>query len=118
MQDDVSLGLIWTNADSVRRVNRVEAHGGLITNAWSACELLEARGSAWSTCLTIRSFRQRMWARVRFFLAVLGWVLLGIGCSVMLCFCFGSWMNRTIRSKSCKDCGDDSSNWLLTMATR
>ena len=118
MQDDVNLGLMWTNADSVKRVKRVEAYGGLVTNAWSVCELLEARGGAWSACLTIRSFRQCVWARVRFFLAVLDWVLLGIGCSVMLCFCFGSWMNRTMTSKSCKDYGDDGSNSLLTMVTR
>ena len=83
-----------------------------------ACELLEVRGGTWSACLIARSFRQRVWARVRFFLAVLGWVLLGIGCSVTLCFCFGSWMNRTMRSESCKDCENDGGNSLLTVATR
>ena len=38
MQDDVSVGLTWTNADSVRRVKRVEARGDSVTRA---CELLE-----------------------------------------------------------------------------
>ena len=33
---------------------------------------------------------ERMEARVMQFLAVLGWVLLGIGCSVFLCLFFGS----------------------------
>ena len=118
MQDDVSVGLTWTNADSVKCVKRVEARGDSVTGAWSACELLEAYVGTWSVCLTVKSFRQRVWARVRFFLAILGWVLLRIGCSFTLCFCFGSWMNRTMRSESCRDCGCGGSNLLLTMATR
>ena len=95
-----------------------EERGDSVTNTWSACELLVAHDNAWSACLTVRSFRQRVWVSVRSFLAVLGWVLLGIGCSITLCLYFGSWMNRTMRSESCKDCGCDGGDSLLIVITR
>ena len=56
------------------------ARGG----AW---QVLTARGGTWQRVLV----RQKLQAaRVMQFLAVLGWVLLGIGCSVFLCLLFGS----------------------------
>ena len=64
-----------------------------------------------------RNFRWRVEARVRFFPAVLGWVFLGIVCSVTLCLCFDSWMSKTMRSESCWDCGHDGGDSLLTVAT-
>ena len=51
------------------------------------------------------------------FLAVLGWVLLGIDYSVTLCLFFGSWMSRTMISESCRDCGRDGGDSLLTVTT-
>ena len=51
------------------------------------------------------------------FLAVLGWVLLEIGCSVALCLYFGSWMSRAMISESCRDCGRDGGDSLLTVTT-
>ena len=51
-------------------------------------------------------------------MAVLGWVLLGISCSVTLCLCFGSWMSRTMISESFRDCGHDDGDSLLTVTTR
>ena len=38
----------------------------------------------------LRNFSRRVEARVMQFLAVLGWVFLGIGCFVFLCLLFGS----------------------------
>ena len=90
------------------------AHGGLVTNVCSACELLVVHGNA---CSTVKSFRQHVWSRVRSFLAILGWVLLEIGYSVMPCLWFGSLMNKTMRSESCKDYGCDGNNLLLIVAT-
>ena len=46
-----------------------------------------ARGGAWQHVLVRQKLQP---ARVMQFLAVLGWVLLGIGCSVFLCLFFGS----------------------------
>ena len=103
MQDDVSLGLTWKDADGLWRVVHVE----------HVC----TSGGAWSACSTVKRFRQLVWVRVRFFLAVLGWVLLGIRCSVTLCLCFGSWMNIMIRSESRRNYGRDSDDSLLTMNT-
>ena len=57
-------------------------------------------------------------ARVMYFLAVLGWVLLGIGCSVALCLLFGSWMSRTMISETCRDYGCDGGDSLLSVITR
>ena len=91
----------------------MEAHGGSVSGTWSACELLVACDGTWNACSTVRSFRQCVWAHVKSFLAVLGWVLLEIGYSITLCLCFGSWMNRTMRSESCKDYGHDGGDLLL-----
>ena len=103
MQDDVNLGLTWKDADGLWRVVHVE----------HVC----TSGGAWSACSIVKRFRQLVWVRVRFFLAVLGWVLLGIRCSVTLCLCFGSWMNIMMRSKSRRNYGRDSDDSLLTMNT-
>ena len=92
---------------------------------WQACVARGGRVSwhvrdtngAWSACSWGRNFSCRMGARVRWFLAVLGWVLLGIVCSVTLCLCFDSWMSRMMRSESCWDCGHDSGDSLLTVTT-
>ena len=67
--------------------------------------LLTTRGGVWSACSWGRNFRRRVAARVMQFLAVLGWVLLGIGCSVFLCLLFGSWMHRTLISECCSTVG-------------
>ena len=73
---------------------------------WSgACQVLTARGGAWSACSWGRNFRRRVGAHVMQFLAVLGWVLLGIGCSIFLCLLFGSWMHRTLISECCSTMG-------------
>ena len=44
-------------------------------------------------------------------------VLLRIGCYVALCLCFRSWMSRMMISKSCRDCGRDGSDSLLSVTT-
>ena len=93
--------------------------------AWRPCVLaregyrrhVAARGGAWSACSWGRNFSQCVGARVRCFLAVLGWVLLGIVCSVTQCLCFDSWMSRTMRSESCWDCGRDGGDSLLIVTT-
>ena len=87
------------------------------TGACSACETMVVSGGTWSACLIVKSFRKRVWACVQSFLAVHGWVLLVIGCFVMLCLFFGSLMNKMMRSESCRNCGCDDSNLLLTVAT-
>ena len=87
---------------------------GAWTGAWGAREV---RGSAWSTCLWGRNFSRRVEAHVMQFLAVLGWVLLGIGCSVFLCLFFGSWMHKTLISECCRYCGHDGGDSLLTVMT-
>ena len=62
--------------------------------------------------------RQKLQAmRVMYFLAVLGWVLLGIGCFVALCLLFGSWMSRTTISETCRDYGCDGGDSLLSVIT-
>ena len=71
----------------------------------------------WSACSWGRNFSQRIEARVMQFLAVLSWVLLGIGCSVFLCLFFGSWMRRTLISECCKYCGRDGGGSLLIVTT-
>ena len=68
--------------------------------AWGAWSRVTERGGAWSACTWGRNFSWRVRARVRWFLAVLGWVFLGIVCSITLCLCFSSWMSRTMRSES------------------
>ena len=74
-----------------------------------------ARGGA---CSWGRNFSQRVEARVMQFLAVLGWVLLGIGRSVFLCLLFGSWTHRTLISECCRYCERDGDGSLLTVTTR
>ena len=54
---------------------------------------------AWSACSWGRNFSRRVEARVMQFLAVLDWVLLRMGCSVILCLFVGSWMHRTLISE-------------------
>ena len=44
-------------------------------------------------------------------------VLLRIGCSVALCLCFRSWISRTMISESCRDCGRDDGDLLLSVTT-
>ena len=90
-QCDITLGLTWQDAKRSRRVERVGRVG--------------ERGN-W-----------RMEARVMQFMAVLCWVLLGIGYSVFLCLFFGSWMSRTLISENCRYCGRDSGGSLLTVTT-
>ena len=102
------LGLTWQEAKRSRRVGRVSEHG---TSAW---QILTARGGA---CSWGRNFSQRVEARVMHFLAVLGWVLLKIGCSVFLCLLFGSWMRRTLISECCRYCKRDDGGSLLTVTT-
>ena len=87
------------------------------TGAWGAWRILTACGDAWSACSWGRNFSQRVEARVMHFLAVLGWVLLKIGCSVFLCLLFGSWMRRTLISECCRYCKRDDGGSLLTVTT-
>ena len=107
VQDDDKLW--WSRACRARE--------GWVSGACSACVLVAAHGGVWSMCSTIKSFRRCMRAHVRSFLVVLGWVLLDIGCSVTVCLCFGSWMNRMMRSDSCRDYGRDGDDSLLTVTT-
>ena len=74
-------------------------------------------GGPWSVCSWGRNFSRHVAARVMQFLAVLGWVLLGIGRSVFLCLFFGCWMSRTLISESCRYCGCDGGGSLLTVTT-
>ena len=87
------------------------------TGTWGAWQVPTARGGAWSTCSWGRNFSRRVEARVMQFLAVLGWVLLSIGCFVFLCLFFGSWMHRTLISECCRYFGRDGSGSLLTVTT-
>ena len=105
---DVTLRLMWQDAKRSRCVG---------IGAWGAWRILTVRGGAWSACSWGRNFSRRVEARVMQFLAVLGWVLLGIGCSVFLCLFFGNWMSRTLISKSCRYCGRDGGGSLLTVTT-
>ena len=87
------------------------------TGAWGAWQVPVARGGAWSAWSWGRNFSRHVEARVMQFLAVLGWVLLGIGCSVFLCLFFGSWMHRTLISGCCRYCRRDGGGSLLIMTT-
>ena len=86
-QCGITLGLTWQYVKQNRRVGACERH-------WRC-----------------------VGARVMYFLAVLGWVFLGIGCSVTLYLYFGSWMSRTMISESCRDCGRDGDDSLLSVTT-
>ena len=106
--------------DTGRRVWHVgahEAHDGDGLSVWGAWWRVMECGVVWSACSWDKNFSRRVGARVRWFLAVLGWLLLGIICSITLCLCFSSWMSRTMRSKSCRDCRRDSGNSLLIVTT-
>ena len=85
------------------------------TGAWGAWHVPTACGGAWSACSWGRNFGWRVEARVMQFLAVLGWVLLRIGCSIFLCLFFGSWMRKTLISECCRYCGRDGGGSLLTV---
>ena len=111
------LGLTWQEESSSRRVWHVSERGLARGGAWGAWQVPTARGGAWSACSWGRNFSRRMEARVMQFLAVLGWVLLGIGRSVFLCLLFGSWMHRTLISECCRYCGRDGGGSLLTVTT-
>ena len=112
-QCDVTLRLMW---QYVKRSCRVWACGehveAVCPGAWG---IRMGRGGAWSTCSWGRNFSRHVGARVRWFLAILGWVLLKIFCFVTQCLCFDSWMSWTMRSKSCWDCGRDGGDLLLTV---
>ena len=114
-QCDVTLRLMW---QYVKRSCRVWACGehveAVCPGAWG---IRMGRGGAWSTCSWGRNFSWRMKARVMQFLAVLGWVLLGISYSVFLYLFFGSWMHTTLISECCRYFGRDGGGSLLTMAT-
>ena len=72
---------------------------------------------AWSACSWGRNFSRRVEARVMQFLAVLGWVLLGIDSSVFLYLFFGSWMRRTLIFECCRHCRRDGGGSVLTVTT-
>ena len=116
-QCDITLGLTWQYVKRSRHVERIGRVGSVCPCTWGAWEILMARGGTWSTCLWGRNFSRHVEVCVMWFLAVLGWVLLGIGCFVTLCLCFGSWMSRTMISKSCRDCGRDGGDSLLIVTT-
>ena len=91
--------------DTGRRVWHVgahEAHDGDGLSVWGAWWRVMECGVVWSACSWDKNFSRRVGARVRWFLAVLGWLLLGIICSITLCLCFSSWMSKTMRSESCR----------------
>ena len=106
--------LTWQEEKGSRRVwcmsERGLALGGRVRH-------VAAHGSAWSACSWGRNFSRHVEACVMQFLAVLGWVLLGIGCFVFLCLFSGSWMHRTLISEYCKYCGRDGGGLLLTVTT-
>ena len=108
------LRLTWQEAKRSRHVGRMSERG---TGAWGAWQILTARGDAWSACSWGRNFSRRVEARVMQFLAVLSWVLLGIGCSVFLCLFFDSWMRRTLISECCRYYGRNGGGSLLTVIT-
>ena len=109
--------LTWQDAKHSRRVESVGRVGEHGTGAWGAWRILTMRGDAWSACSWGRNFHRRVEARVMQFLVVLGWVLLGIGCSVFLCLFFGSWMSKTLIFESCRYCGHDGGGSLLIVTT-
>ena len=87
------------------------------TGAWGRVRCVAGTVDAWSACSWGRNFSRRVEARVMQFLAVLGWVLLGIGCFVFLCLFFGNWIHRTLISECCRYCGRDGGGSLLTVTT-
>ena len=105
------LGLTWQEEKQQQRVSvRGLACVGRVRRVADT-------SGAWSTCSWGRNFSWRVEARVMQFLAVLGWVLLGIDRSVFLCLLFGSWMHKTLISECCRYCGRDGGGSLLTVTT-
>ena len=101
------LGLTWQEEKQQQaRVAHV-AHECTWTGTWGRVRRVVGTDGVW----------RRVEARVMQFLAVLGRVLLGIGCSVFLCLFFGSWMHRTLISECCRYCGHDGGGSLLTVTT-
>ena len=90
------LWLTWQ--EEKQQQARVAREWEWVVGAW---QVLTTRDGAWSTCSWGRNFSWRVEARVMQFLAVLGWVLLGMCCSVFLCLFFGSWMHRMLISECC-----------------
>ena len=90
------LGLTW-QAETQQQAREWEWFG-----AWGR---VTGTDGEWSACSWGKNFRRHVGARVIQFLAVLGWVLLGIGCSVFLCLFFGSWMHRTLIFECCSTVG-------------
>ena len=78
------------------------------TGAWGHVRRVAGTDGAWR-CVERVLVRQKLQpargARVMQFLAVLGWVLLGIGFFVFLCLFFGSWMHRKLISECCSTVG-------------
>ena len=56
---------------------RMEARDDAIPGVWGAWEWLTELGGTWNVCSWGRNLSWRVWAHVRWFLAVLGWVCLG-----------------------------------------
>ena len=106
-QCDVTLGLTWQYVKQSRRMKLVGARRKAWTGAWGAWQHVRDSDNAW----------RHVGARVMLFMAVLGWVLLRIGCFVALCLYFGIWMSKTMISESCKDCGRDDDDSLLIVTT-
>ena len=106
-QCDVALRLTWQYMKWSRRVVARESMG---TGVWGAWQHVRDTGGAWSACSWGRNFSRRMWCSFWPF-------LVGIGCSIALCLCFGSWMSRTMISESCRDYGRDSGDLILTVTT-
>ena len=94
-----------------------QAREGAWTGAWWRMRCVAGTDGAWSACSWGRNFSWRVEACVMQFLAVLGWVLLGIGCSFFLCLLFGSWMCKTLISECCRYCGRDGGGSLLIVTT-
>ena len=91
-----------------------QARGACGTSAWGCVRSVVDTGGA---CSWGRNFSRHVEARVMQFLAVLGWVLLEIGCSVFLCLFFGSWMRRTLIFECCRHCRRDGGGSVLTVTT-
>ena len=99
----------WRKSDQARVTHGVRV-GQWQHNDWCVW----ATSGAWRRMFLSQKLQS---PHVLFFLAILGWVLLGIGHSITLCLCFSSLMNRIMKSERCKDCGRDNGNSLLTVAT-
>ena len=108
------LGLTWQEERYSKRVWRVSERG--LARGGRVRRVVGTNGM-WRACSWGRNFSQRVEARVMQFLAILSWVLLGIGCSVFLCLFFGSWMRRTLISECCRYCGRDGGGSLLIVTT-